>query len=124
MAESITAPSIRQPDVDRVRDNLLVSLRQQRDDKNDTATKVMWRELFGAAHPFGHTPLGTEEGLGKITSEDLREFHNRAFTPAGSVLVITGNLSRSRGAPAGRGIVRRLGRRRGTAGDAAGPRTG
>jgi zinc protease len=96
LSESARAPSFRASDVDRVRDNLIVSIRQQRDDKLEIAHKVLWRELYGEQHPYGHSPSGTEEALNRIDGEALKEFHAGTFTPRRAVLMLVGDLSRTR----------------------------
>ncbi|MGQ0678491.1 MAG: M16 family metallopeptidase [Actinomycetota bacterium] len=93
MAESVLGPTFPQSDVDRVRNNLVVGLQQQRDESMEVAHKIMWRELYGPDHPYAHTVLGTEEALRRMTRPDLEAFHRTGYTPANSALVITGDLS-------------------------------
>lgn len=95
MSDAARSPSFRQADVDRVRNNLIVSLRQQRDEKVETAHKVMWRELYGPAHPYGHSPLGTEDALGRISGKELKQFHSRTFSPGNAALILTGDLTQA-----------------------------
>ena len=95
LSESARSPSFRRADVDRVRNNLIVSLRQQRDEKLETAHKVMWRELYGAGHPYGHTPLGTEDSLARIEGEELKQFHASTFTPGNTALILAGDLTQT-----------------------------
>lgn len=95
MAEAVTSPTFRDADVDRVRNNLIVALQQQRDGAMTVAHKVMWRELYGPDHPYSHTLLGTEEALKRISRADIKSFYGSAFSPRNAALVLVGDLSRS-----------------------------
>lgn len=93
MAEAAQSSVFRDADVDRVRNNLIVVLQQQRDVSLEVADKVMWRELYGPTNPYSHTPLGTEEALRSISRKELKQFYGSAFSPLNAALVLVGNLS-------------------------------
>lgn len=57
------------------------------------AHKVMWQELYGPRHPYGHSALGTEESIANTRGEDLRNAHRRVFGPRNSALILTGDIS-------------------------------
>src|SRR5206468_6023029 len=59
----------------------LTSLLQDRDDPNRAAYKVMWRDLYGPDHPYGHMVIGTEPGLKGATRADLETLHQSVFRP-------------------------------------------
>src|SRR5207248_3650702 len=63
------------------------------DNADTTAGTVALREVYGATHPYGHRPTGTEDGLRAATVDDLRRAHIRAFTPATTALVLAGDLT-------------------------------
>jgi zinc protease len=91
-------PSFPDREVERVRDEQLVSLQQQADDPSETATTVGLRELYGPGHPYSHTELGTRASLEAITRDELRAFHAQAFAPQNVALVLAGDLTRSEAA--------------------------
>ncbi len=86
-------PAFPQAEIDRVRRERLAALQQQRSQPLTTAFKVMWREHYGDAHPYGYVELGTEQALNAITRDDLLASYRAAFTPANSALILTGDLS-------------------------------
>ncbi|MCC6809277.1 MAG: insulinase family protein [Deltaproteobacteria bacterium] len=49
--------------------------------------------LFGAAHPYGHSPQGTAKALQAMKPEALRRFYKERFGPKASALVFSGDLT-------------------------------
>ena len=95
LADVAAHPSFPADEVERARDDALVTLRQNRDDASTIAETVALREVYGADHPYGHRSTGTEAGLRAATIDDLRRAHARAFTPATTALLLTGDLTPS-----------------------------
>ena len=93
LADVARNPTFPADEVDRVRDASIVSLRQSRDDADTIADTVAQREVYGAGHPYGHGSTGTEDGLRAATIDDLRRAHARAFTPATTALLLSGDLT-------------------------------
>jgi zinc protease len=93
LADVARNPTFPADEVDRARDASLVSLRQSRDDADTIAGTVALGEVYGAAHPYGHRTSGTEDGLRAATIDDLRRAHARAFTPATTALLLSGDLT-------------------------------
>jgi zinc protease len=100
LAEIAMEPSFPESEMGRVRQALLTSLVEERDSAPATATRVFLSSLYGPAHPYGHTTLGTEEALQKIGREDVARFHATENTPANTALVVVGDIKQ--------GDVRRL----------------
>lgn len=92
-ADVVLRPHFPEDEIDRVRSELLASLRQQRSQPVTTAFKLMWSEQYGAGHPYAHLAVGTEQGLEAIRRPNLEAFHRRAFVPANAALILTGDLS-------------------------------
>jgi len=93
MAEVARRPSFPDSDVERVRNDRLTSLLQDRDSPMRIAFTVMWTDLYGHADPYGHMAIGTEPGLKGITRADLAGFHERHYVPANAALVLAGDLT-------------------------------
>ena len=93
LADVVRNPTFPADEVERVRDAAVVSLRQKRDDAATIADTVTLREVYGAGHPYAHDADGTEEGLRAATIADLRRAHARAFTPATTALLLSGDLT-------------------------------
>jgi zinc protease len=86
-------PTFPEKDVERVRGDRLTTLLQQRDSPFQIAFRVMYPALYGPDHPYGHTPLGTEEALKKITRDDIAAFYRSSYAPANAALVLAGDLT-------------------------------
>ena len=60
MADVARHPAFPAEEIDRQRASRLASLVQQRENPNAVAAAVMAAALYGPAHPYGYTELGTE----------------------------------------------------------------
>ena len=49
--------------------------------------------LFGPTHPYGHTQLGTEDALKKMTRADLTGLYKSTFSPKNAALIIVGDVT-------------------------------
>ena len=109
LADIVARPSLTEADFARVRQLRLHRLTQLRDVPGAVADRTFMRLLYGS-HPYGHTPMGTEESVATLTVDDVRQFHANAIRPDTATLDRRRRL-RSRGdrAPGG-GCVRRLAR--------------
>jgi zinc protease len=93
VADVALGPTFPEKDVERVRGDRLTTLLQQRDSPFQTAFRVMYPALYGLAHPYGHTPLGSEEALRRITRDDIAAFYRSSYSPANAALVLAGDLT-------------------------------
>src|SRR6185436_12180698 len=91
LAGLLTRPSLRESDFTRVRQLRLDRLRQMKDVAPALAEREFLRLLYGS-HPYGHTALGSDEGLRTLTLDDAVAFHGTMFRPSQSVLVVAGGL--------------------------------
>ncbi|MBI4364353.1 MAG: insulinase family protein [Candidatus Latescibacteria bacterium] len=86
-------PAFPEKDLERVRSERQTALLQQRDNPNQTASRIMWNCLYGPSHPYGHNALGTSEALAKITRDDMVKFSQAYYTPQNAALVFVGDLT-------------------------------
>ncbi len=93
MSDAVRAPAFPAAELARVRSEHLVKLQQQGESLTTVGEKVTRRELYGAEHPYGHLAKGTAAAVGSITREDVAAFHQKAFTPKNSALVLAGDLT-------------------------------
>jgi predicted Zn-dependent peptidase len=93
-ADVLQNPAFAPADFARVRDQRLVSLRQQRDQPGSVAAKA-FAELHWGSHPYGHWLLGTEQSLGALGRDDLAAFHSRWWRPGNAELVVVGDVTRA-----------------------------
>ena len=92
LSDLVVRPSLRDADVDRVRQLRLDRLRQLKDHAPAVAEREFLRLLYGG-HPYGHLSIGSEDSLRALTSDEVRQAHGRAFRPATSVLVVVGAMN-------------------------------
>jgi predicted Zn-dependent peptidase len=85
-------PAFPKGDFERVQDERLVTLLQQRDQPQAIASKA-FAPLFWGAHPYGHYVLGTEASVQAARPKDLAAFHDRFWRPANAELVVVGDVS-------------------------------
>jgi predicted Zn-dependent peptidase len=85
-------PSFPARDFERVQDERLVTLLQQRDQPQAIASKA-FQPVFWGAHPYGHYSLGTEESVKAARPADLAAFHDTYWRPANAELVVVGDVS-------------------------------
>lgn len=86
-------PAFPEKDLERVRNDRLTSLLEQRDNPNQIAGRVLWNCLYGPTHPYGHVALGTQESLKKISRDDIVGFYKSTYTPKNAALVLVGDLT-------------------------------
>jgi zinc protease len=90
LADMTARPSLTEADFLRVRQLRLHRLTQLRDMPGAVADRAFVRLLYGS-HPYGHTPLGSEQTLASLTVDDVRAFHAAAIRPSASTLIVVGD---------------------------------
>jgi len=93
LSDVVLSPAFPEKEVERVRNNRLTELIQQRDRPFPTAVRVMNTCLFGPLHPYGHATIGTEEALKKIGRSDLVSFYGSTYGPKSAALVMVGDVT-------------------------------
>jgi predicted Zn-dependent peptidase len=92
LADVAVRPAFRDEDFTRVRQLRLHRLTQLRDVPSAIADRAFIKLLYGE-HPYGHTPIGTEQALASMTADDVRTFHARAVQPAVATLIASGDCT-------------------------------
>ncbi|HET7824364.1 MAG TPA: pitrilysin family protein [Anaeromyxobacter sp.] len=85
-------PAFRKADFERVQDERLVALLQQRDQPQALASRT-FAPMFWGKHPYGHYLLGTEQSVKAFRPKDLAAFHERYWRPSNAELVVVGDVS-------------------------------
>jgi len=93
MADVVRHPNFPSEEVERQRASRLAQLIQQRDNPNAVANAVTAAALYGAAHPYGFTELGTEASNKAMTVDDMREFWSKNFVANNAALVVSGRMT-------------------------------
>ncbi|MGI9105075.1 MAG: M16 family metallopeptidase [Pyrinomonadaceae bacterium] len=93
VADVALQPAFAAKELDRVRNSRLTQILQQRDNPGVLASQVFSSEVYGTAHPYGYTELGTEESIKGITREDMLKFWQSGYVPENAALVVAGDLT-------------------------------
>jgi predicted Zn-dependent peptidase len=90
VADMAARPRLDEADFSRVRQLRLHRLTQLRDLPSAVADRTFVRLLYGD-HPYGHTPIGSEQTLARMTADDVRMFHTAAIGPSVATLIVVGD---------------------------------
>lgn len=85
-------PVFPRADFERVQDQRLVALLQQRDQPQAIASQA-FAPLFWGDHPYGHYMLGSEASVAAMRPKDLAAFHGRYWRPGSAELVVVGDVT-------------------------------
>jgi zinc protease len=92
-AEVVLTPSFPAADVERVRNDRLTAILQQKDSPFTTAFRVLASCMYGPAHPYGHVTLGDDAAIKTITRDELVNFYKTSYSPNNAALVLAGDLT-------------------------------
>ena len=90
LSDVVVRPAIRDSDFSRVRQLRVHRLTQLRDMPGAVADRAFLRLVYGA-HPYGHSPIGSEASLAAMHVDDVRRFHAGAIRPGVSTLIAVGD---------------------------------
>ncbi|MGB9163860.1 MAG: pitrilysin family protein, partial [Rhodomicrobium sp.] len=75
---ALTSPHFSAKDVERIREQLVATLRVEEKDPDKVAS-LEWHKLAFGAHPYARPTNGTLESVAAITADDLRDYVKRIF---------------------------------------------
>lgn len=96
---AVSEPRLDPEPIERIRGQVLASIRQAESNPNEIAGKIWAETLFGD-HPYGRPSEGTAESVAAITADDLRAFHKRVIARDNLYVVIVGAIDRNAAAAA------------------------
>ena len=86
-------PAFDSKDVDRVRNQRVTEILQQKDSPRMLVSKAANRLVYGDKHPYGYLTTGTETSNKDMSRDDLMSFWKTTFVPGNSALVLAGDLT-------------------------------
>tara|TARA_Y100000588_G_C14235394_1_gene917047 strand:- start:861 stop:2207 length:1347 start_codon:yes stop_codon:yes gene_type:complete len=89
---ALISPRFDDESLNRVRNQMVVNLRNRKENPNRIAARAWWKASFGQ-HLYGRDKLGTETSLNKITSRDLKQFKERIFAQDNLVIGVVGDIT-------------------------------
>ncbi len=88
---ALTAPHFAEKDVDRIREQLIASLRVEEKDPDKVAS-LEWHKLAFGSHPYARPTNGTLESVPAITPDDLRDYVKRVFARDNLKIAAVGDI--------------------------------
>ena len=83
-------------EVETRRGEIVTLLRQDQDNPATVAMETLMRALYGDTHAYGRPMRGTLETVERITTDDLRRFHQARFAPQSLSLALVGDVEADR----------------------------
>ena len=93
-AAVVAEPRFDVEDIERLRGQYLVALREEEQSAGSVASKAFYKMLYGI-HPYASHPSGTRESIGALTRDDLTTFHRHFYVARNAVIAIVGALDRA-----------------------------
>lgn len=89
---AINQPRFDQDAIDRVRLQILSSLKNEANNPQNVATKAWFKSAYGE-HPYGRPTKGNEDSLKALGSDDLKEVHKKLFSREHLKIAVVGDIS-------------------------------
>jgi zinc protease len=95
VSDVLLNPAFSSAEIERVRNDRLTQILQQKDNPGVLAIKVLFEAIYGISHPYGFTDVGTEESNRAVTQDLLKRFYRAGYFAANSALVVAGDITES-----------------------------
>jgi zinc protease len=92
-ADVLLNPEFSNDEMDRLRNDRLTQILQQKDEPNILASKTFASVIYGANNPYGYTEVGTEESNKAMTRDELVSFWKAGYVPENAALVVAGDIT-------------------------------
>lgn len=93
LGEVLTRPTFPADETEKVRGELLTSVRVGRQDTRQMADRTFRSLLYPEAHPYRHLPDGEESVVASVARDDLQAFHHTHYRPEGTLLAVVGDVA-------------------------------
>ena len=95
LADRVMAPRLDPAEVELVREQFVTATRQRKDSP-DALLDYLADSIAFSGHPYALEPTGTEESLTAINTSALKSYHASQFVTSRMMLVVVGNVSRTK----------------------------
>ncbi len=92
VGKMLAAPRLDEADTTRERELQLSDLLQGPDNPSWIARRAFRALLFGHDNPYGNPDEGDVATVKGLTAEDVHAFHRKTIAPAGSTLIVVGDI--------------------------------
>jgi zinc protease len=90
LEEALLTPGFSKDDFERNKDQLSSALSSGLRSNDERLGLELLQEKIFRNHPYGHSPIGTVEGLQHITLDDVKQFYKEHYTQANLMLGVAG----------------------------------
>ncbi len=91
LALALQKPRFDAEPLERIRKQLVISIRNDRERPAKQAFRAFRKSLFGN-HPYARDRKGTEAGVKAVTADDLRDLHRRLFAREKLLVTVAGDI--------------------------------
>ncbi len=95
LADRLLAPTLDAAEVELVREQFVTGVRQRKDSP-DALLDYLADSIAFSGHPYALDAVGTEASLTKLTVADLKAYRAEQLVTSRMLLVVVGNVSRTR----------------------------
>jgi len=95
LADRVMAPRLDPTEVELVREQFVTATRQRKDSP-DALLDYLADSIAFSGHPYALEPTGTEPSLTSINTSALKSYHASQFVTSRMMLVVVGNVSRTK----------------------------
>ncbi len=95
LADRVMAPRLDPAEVELVREQFVTATRQRKDSP-DALLDYLADSIAFSGHPYALEPTGTEPSLTSINTSALKSYHASQFVTSRMMLVVVGNVSRTK----------------------------
>ncbi len=95
MASRVMEPTLELGDVELVRQQFLLAVKQ-RQDSPDALAEYLADSLAYAGHPYAVPPAGTAPSVARITQAELKAYHAQQVVKSRMLLVVVGNVTKDK----------------------------
>jgi zinc protease len=95
LADRVMAPRLDPAEVELVREQFVTATRQRKDSP-DALLDYLADSIAFSGHAYALEPTGTEESLTSINTSALKSYHASQFVTSRMMLVVVGNVSRTK----------------------------
>jgi len=92
LADVLRNPTFPQEEVDKVRGQIVTSLRELENDTRGLASREFRKLLYTSEHPYGRPIEGTLDTVPDIKRDHLVQFYQTYYRPEGAVVVVVGDV--------------------------------
>jgi zinc protease len=92
-ADCLTNPVFKDDELQKERKTRLDSLKAVKDNPG-SAVRYYFAKAYYGSHPLGHLANGTEVSLPKMTTADLKSFHQKYYRPERGIAAVVGDIEK------------------------------